>query len=192
MKLYYSPGACSLADHISLVEAGLPFTLERVDLKAHKTADGTDFYTINPKGYVPALTLDDGETITENIAILDWISLQDTALCPSGPLGRIELIEVLSYIATELHKTFAPYFKGGSDADKQEAGAALAKKFDYLAGTLRGDYLFGDAFSVADAYLYVMLRWADKLGIAVPEKLVAYRDRIAARPAVVEALAQEG
>lgn len=191
MKLYYSPGACSLADHISLVEAGLPFTLERVDLKAHKTADGQDFYRINPKGYVPALTLDDGETITENIAILDWISTQDTALCPSGPMGRIHLLEALSYIATELHKGFAPFFKGGSDTDKQEAGAALAKRFEYLAGTLKGDYLFGDAFSVADAYLYVMLRWADKLGIAVPDTLVVYRERVGARKAVVEALAQE-
>ncbi|HWF00707.1 MAG TPA: glutathione S-transferase N-terminal domain-containing protein, partial [Caulobacteraceae bacterium] len=122
MKLYYSPGACSLADHIALHEAGLAFEHERVDLKSKRTEGGEDYAQINPKGYVPALTLDSGETLSENVAILDWIAHQDTALKPSGPLGHTRLLEALAYISTEIHKGFKPFFSGGSGEEKTKAG----------------------------------------------------------------------
>ena len=118
MKLYYAPGACSLADHIALHEAGLPFEHEEVDLKTKRTEGGADFSKINPKGYVPALTLDSGETLSENIAILDWIAHQKTALKPAGPLGHTHLLEALAYISTEIHKTFKPFFSGAGDDEK--------------------------------------------------------------------------
>lgn len=119
MKLYYAPGACSLADHIALHEAGLNFEHERVDLKTKRTESGADFSQINPKGYVPALVLDSGETLSENIAILDWIADQSPALTPSGPLGRARLLEALAYISTEIHKSFKPFFSGAGVQKKQ-------------------------------------------------------------------------
>lgn len=192
MKLYYAPGACSLADHIALREAGLAFDLVRVDLKAHRTADGDDYHAVNPKGYVPALTLDDGETLTENIAILDWVAAQSPTLRPGGERGRTHLLEALAFISTELHKGFAPFFKGASDADKAKAADLLGKRFEWIAGQLKGDYLFGDTFSVADAYLFTMLTWADRMDVAVPDALRAYRSRVSGREAVGEALVAEG
>ncbi len=196
MKLYYSPGACSMAPHIALREAGERYDLVRVDLRSHTTADGGDFYRINPKGYVPALALDDGEIITENIAILDWIADRAPTLRPRHEHWRTHLLEALAFISTELHKSFGPFFHNGSDAEKAAAGEKILARFDYLADTMQGDYLFGDRFSAADAYLFVMLRWAAGVRLSVPEKLVAYRDRIAAREAVREAvrevLAEEG
>jgi len=125
MKLYYAPGACSLADHIALHEAGLSFDHERVDLKAKRTEGGVDFSTINPKGYVPALTLDSGETLSENIAILDWIAHQDSKLAPSGPMGHTHLLEALAFISTEIHKSFKPFFAGAGDSDKAKAGEMI-------------------------------------------------------------------
>lgn len=192
MKLYYSPGACSMAPHIALREAGETFDLVKVNLRDHTTADGGDFYAVNPKGYVPALTLDDGETITENIAMLDWIAGQAPALRPGGERGRTHLLEALAYISTELHKSFGPFFHGGSDAEKAAAGEKIGKRFQYLADTMQGDYLFGDQFSVADAYLFVMLTWAKKMGIAVPDALTSYRDRVAGRESVGEVFVAEG
>lgn len=115
MKLYYAPGACSLADHIALHEAGLSFDHEKVDLKTKRTESGVDFSTINPKGYVPALTLDSGETLSENIAILDWIAHQDSELAPSGPMGHTHLLEALAFISTEIHKSFKPFFAGADE-----------------------------------------------------------------------------
>lgn len=192
MKLYYSPGACSLADHIALHEAGLSFEHEKVDLKAKKTESGADFTTINPKGYVPALTLDSGETLSENIAILDWITQQAPQLAPRGAMGRTHLLEVLAYISTEIHKGFKPFFAGASDEDKAKAGAMITRRMAYLADGLDGDYLFGAEMSVADAYLFVMTLWAGKMGVSVPDKLAALRDRMMARPAVRTAMTHEG
>lgn len=192
MKLYYSPGACSLADHIALHEAGLPFELEKVDLKAKRTEGDVDYTTINPKGYVPALTLDSGETVTENVAILDWIARQDIALKPVGAMGHTHLLEALAYISTEVHKSFKPFFSGASDEAKIKASDVILKRLGYLADTMQGDYLFGKALSVADYYLFVMLLWAAKNRIDVPASLETFRDRMKTRPAVREAMQREG
>ncbi|RYD22996.1 MAG: glutathione S-transferase, partial [Lysobacteraceae bacterium] len=178
MKLYYSPGACSLADHIALHEAGLPFELEKVDLKAKRTEGDVDYTTINPKGYVPALTLDSGETVTENVAILDWIAHQDTALKPVGAMGHTHLLEALAYISTEVHKSFKPFFSGASDEAQIQASDVILKRLGYLADTMQGDYLFGKSLSVADCYLFVMLMWAAKNRIDVPASLERFRDRM--------------
>ena len=192
MKLYYAPGACSLADHIALHEAGLSFDHEKVDLKEKRTESGSDFSKINPKGYVPALTLDTGETLTENIAILDWVAHQDSALKPSGPMGHTHLLEALAYISTEIHKSFKPFFSGGSDEEKAKAGEMIRKRMDYLAETISGDFLFGSTVSVADCYLFVMLLWAQKNGLQAPEKLAAFRDRMVNLPSVIKAMTHEG
>lgn len=192
MKLYYSPGACSLADHVALHEAGLPFEHEKVDLKAKRTEGGTDYLTINPKGYVPALTLDSGETLSESIAILDWIARQRPALMPAGPLGPTHLLEMLAFISTEIHKSFKPFFTGGSDAEKEKGAQNIIKRMGYLAETLQGDFLFGSDVSVADCYLFVMLLWAQRNDLQMPDKLVAFRDRFMERPAVRTAMTHEG
>lgn len=192
MKLYYSPGACSLADHIALHEAGLAFDHEKVDLKAKKTESGADFTAINPKGYVPALQLDSGEIVSENIAILDWIAHQAPGLKPDGALGHTHLLEALAYISTEIHKGFKPFFQGGSDSDKAAASATITRRLQYLAETMRGDFLFGAKPSVADFYLFVMLLWATKNGVTMPEPLPAFRDRLMARDAVRKAMTHEG
>ena len=178
MKLYYSPGACSLADHIALHEAGISFQCEKVDLKTKRTESGANFTEINPKGYVPVLIVDSGETITENIAILDWIAHQREALKPSGPLGHTHLLEALAYISTELHKSFKPFFSGAGDAEKTVAAKTILKRMEYLANTMQGDFLFGAQVSVADCYLFVMLLWAKKNELEVPPKLAAFRDRM--------------
>ncbi len=192
MKLYYSPGACSLADHIALHEAGLSFEHEKVDLKAKRTESGVDFSTINPKGYVPALTLDSGETLSENIAILDWIAHQDSKLAPSGPMGHTHLLEALAFISTEIHKSFKPFFAGAGDSDKAKAGEMIVKRMGYLADTMKGDYLFGSTVSVADFYLFVMLLWAKKFGVEPPAPLVAFRERMTTLPSVQKAMQHEG
>lgn len=192
MKLYFSPGACSLADHIALHEAGLQFEHEKVDLKSKRTESGADFNAINPKGYVPALTLDSGETLTENVAILDWIAHQDSALKPSGPLRHTHLLEALAYISAEIHKGFKPFFSGAGDAEKAKAGETILKRMEYLADRMDGDYLFGDAVSVADFYLFVMLLWAGQNGLELPGRLASYRDRVAQLPSAQKAMSHEG
>ena len=192
MKLYYSPGACSLADHIALHEAGMSFTHEKVDLKSKRTEGGVDFTTINPKGYVPALTLDSGETLTENIAILDWIAHQDGALKPAGALGHTHLLEALAYISTEIHKSFKPFFAGGDDEAKSRAGEMIRERMTYLSDTMKGDYLFGQQVSVADFYLFVMLLWAKKMGVEAPDALADFRDRVAGLPSAKKAMTHEG
>jgi glutathione S-transferase len=193
MILYYAPGACSLADHIALHEAGLSFTRVKVDLQAHRAEDGRDFGTINPKGYVPALELNSGEVLTENIAILSWVSDQALALTPEGPLGKYRLLEMLAFISTEIHKGFKPFFSPNStEADKAQAGQTLVKRLTYLAERLKGPFLIGDRFSVADAYLFVMLSWARKNGVPLPEPLPAYFGRMAERPGVKLAMQHEG
>lgn len=192
MKLYYAPGACSLADHIALHEAGLAFAHERVDLKTKQTEHGADYKAVNTKGYVPALTLDSGETLSENIAILDWIADQHPGLRPAGPLGRARSLEMMSYISGELHKSFGPIFKGGSDEDKAAAKQQVADKLAFIASQLKGDYLLGNEPGVADFFLFPMLRWAAAMGIATPPALTALHDRLAQRPAVRQALTEEG
>lgn len=192
MKLYYSPGACSLADHIALHEAGLSFEHEAVDLRTKKTASGADFTAIAPKGYVPALVMDGGEVMSENIAILDWIGDQAPELKLDGPMGRTHLLEALAFISTEVHKSFKPFFGNGSDEEKGKAGALITKRLGYLAETMQGDYLFGSKLSVADCYLFVMLLWAGKMQVEVPEALNAFRDRMMTREAVMTAMRHEG
>jgi glutathione S-transferase len=192
MKLYYAPGACSLADHIALHEAGLAFAHEKVDLKTKRTETGADYASINPKGYVPALTLDSGETLSENVAILDWIAHQDTALKPSGPMGHTHLLEALAYISTEIHKSYKPFFSGGDDDAKAKAGETILKRMTFLADTMKGEYLFGPSVSVADCYLFVMLLWAQKQGVEAPGALVNYRERMMKLPSVQKAMKHEG
>jgi len=193
MKLFYAPGACSLADRISLDEAGLASEFVRVDLKTKRTEDGADYRAVNPKGYVPALVLDDGETITENAAILSWIAEQAPGLAPTGPLGRIRLIETLAFISSEIHKPFEAFFHSDtSDGARTKAGELITKRYDILANALRGPFLFGAAFTVADAYLFVTLRWAKRFGVAIPARLTTFFDRVMARSTVRDALSAEG
>jgi glutathione S-transferase len=192
MKLYLTPGACSLADHIALREAELEFDPVRVDLQTRRTERGEDFLAINPKGYVPALVLDDGQLLTENVAILCWIAERAPQLAADGPLGRIRLIEMLAFIATELHKPFIRMFFPTGDAEREVARELIGRRLELLAAGLRGDHLLGGGATVADAYLYVMLRWARGSELPVPAPLVAYAARIEARPAVQAALRAEG
>jgi glutathione S-transferase len=162
-----------------------------VDLKSHRTHDGRDYTQINPTGYVPALVFDDGQVLTENCALLTWIADQASDLGVSGPLGRYHLLEILAYISTELHKAFRPFFSGGTDDAKKAASETITKRLAYLAARLKGDYLFGSRFTVADAYLFVMLTWAQKTGVPIPAALQAFQQRVAARPAVQRTLAAE-
>ena len=190
MKLYYSPGACSLASRISLHEAGLAAEYERVDLKTKTTESGRDFNAINPAGSVPMLVLDDGNAVTENVAVLDLLAQSAPQLGVDGPLGRTRLLEMLSYLSTELHIAFKPFWHGG-EAAKAAAGAMVGKKLLYLEGRMAGPFLFGPAFSVADAYLFVMLRWAKGFGLPFSPAMLDYFERIAARDAVRQAIAEE-
>jgi glutathione S-transferase len=192
MKFYYCPLACSLADHIALREAGFAFELERVDLRTHTTETGADFREINPKGYVPALVLDDGQMLTENVAVLDWIAAQTPALKVGGPLGRTRVLEALTYITTEIHHGFKPMWHGGGPDEVAKASALVARLLRTSAEAMEGDYLFGERPSVADFYLFVMLLWADKFHVETPEVLKALRNRMKARPAVQAAMSYEG
>lgn len=192
MKLYYSPLACSLADHIALREAGIEFALERVDLKTKKLASGGDFSLVTAKGYVPALVLGDGQVLTENIAVLDWIAAEYPALGVAAPLGRTRVLEVLTYISTEVHRSFKPMWHAGAETEKARARQTIARQLQYFADGLKADYLFGDTPSVADFYLFVMLLWAARFEVAVPEVLAQLRDRLAARQAVIAAMRYEG
>jgi glutathione S-transferase len=194
MKLYYAPGACSLADHIALIETGLPFEKEKVDLKTKRTETDADFTVINPKGYVPALELDDGQILTENIAVLSYIADKGGKLMPEG-MTRWRVLEATAFISTELHKNFKPFFSRDSDdALREEAKSALGKRFELVEREL-GDraYIVGEDMTIADCYLFVMLMWAkDKVGIGLPTQLAAFYARLKARPAVKKALSDEG
>lgn len=193
MKLYLSPGACSLASHIALHEAGLDFVRVKVDLKTRRTDDGRDYLAINPKGYVPALELDDGAVLTENIAILSWIADHAPALSVTGALARYRQLELLAYISTEIHKPFKPFFKPNADPeDKTAAAELIAKRLDLIATRLTSPYLFDDKMTVADAYLFVMLTWMRKNSLPLADPLPAYFQRMAARPAVKLSLEHEG
>ncbi|NKF23767.1 glutathione transferase GstA [Solimonas marina] len=198
MKLYYTPGACSLSPHIALREAGMTFELKAVNLKNGTLADGTRFRDINPKGYVPALQLDDGTLLTEGPAIVQYIADQvpDKQLAPAaGTMARYQLQEWLTFIGTELHKTFTPLFAGAGDEAKSTATAQLQRRLPLVEAALKAHpYLLGETYSVADAYLFVVLSWAGYVGFDLSPwpALGEFRARVAARPAVQEALRAEG
>lgn len=199
MKLYFTPGACSLSPLIALHEAGLPYELVRVDLKAKTLADGSDYTKINPKGQVPALALENGEVLTEGPAVVQWIADHAAVknLAPAcGSAERYRLQEWLNFVGTELHKNFSPLFAGAlSDDVKDFFRKRLAAKFKYVDQALAGkDYLMGSHFTVADGYLFTILTWADRLKIDLSAlaNLVAYKARVATRPQVQAALKAEG
>lgn len=200
MKLYYLPGACSLASHIALREVGASFELEKLDKASKKTASGVDFLAINPKGYVPALSLDDGEVLTEGVAILQYIADQNPGknLAPAaGSLARVRLQEHLNYVASELHKAFSPLFNpSASPAEKEAAKERAAQKLDVVEKLLADgrSYLLGDTFSVADVYLFVVANWALPTGIGLDNwpHIAAFHQRVAARDSVQAALKAEG
>ncbi len=199
MKLYYSPGACSLSPHIVLREAGLAFEPVLASTKSHKLQDGTDYYAVNPLGYVPLLELDDGTRLREGPAIVQYIADQVPTknLAPAnGTLPRYRLQEWLTFIGTEIHKGFSPLFNPAMPEEaKKIARDKLLSRLHWVDSQLAGkDYLLGDHFSVADAYLFTVTNWAKPLGIdlAPYANLVAFRERMAARPAVQEAMKAEG
>lgn len=192
MKLYYCPWACSLAAHIVLHEVGAPFANESVDIRTKITASGADFNSVTRKGYVPALRLDDGEIVTENIAVLDYLADVYPQFGLDGPLGRTRLVEALAYISTELHKSFKPFWHNGTDEQKAAASAYITARMRYLGDTIKGDYLFGDQPSVADFYLFVNTRWAERFGVDIPPAIAAIHQRLNARPAVQATLRAEG
>jgi glutathione S-transferase len=199
MKLYYTPGACSLSPHIALLEAGLPYDLVKVDLRAKKLENGDDFLKVNPKGQVPVLALDSGELVTEGPVIIQMIAdrAAEKNLAPArDSTDRYKLLEWLNFITTELHKSFGPMFSPVlADEAKAFFKDRVMGKFKYVDSQLAGrDYLMGSQFSVADGYLFTMLSWADRMKFDLSEmpNLVAYKARVGARPKVQEALTKEG
>ena len=199
MKLYYAPGACSLSPHIALLEAGLPYELVKVDLRAKKLENGDDYLKVNPKGQVPALALDNGELVTEGPVIVQMIADKAAAkhlAPPRDSAERYKLQEWLTYINSELHKNIGPMFSPVlSDDAKAFFKDRAMSKFKYVDGQLAGkDYLMGKQFTVADGYMFTMLRWADgmKFDLAGLSNLMAYKARVGARPMVQEALTKEG
>ncbi|MBI4988813.1 MAG: glutathione transferase GstA [Rhodocyclales bacterium] len=199
MKLYYSPGACSLSPHIALREAGLAFETVKKELHSQTLEDGSDYRAINPKGYVPALVLDDGQILTEGPAIVQYIAdlVPGKKLAPpAGTMERVRLQEWLNYITSEIHKTFSPLFnKKASEDWKAAARELLDRRIDIVAKALEGRaWLMGDAFTVADCYLFTVLNWANwvKVDLSRWPGLAEYLKRVAARPAVQAALKAEG
>jgi glutathione S-transferase len=201
MKLFYKPGACSMASHIILNELGTSFDLDKTDTEAGKTDSGEDFRKISPNGYVPALITDDGDVITENPAVLQYLADQvpDAGLAPpSGTLERTRLQEALNFVSSELHNAFGPFFSG-TDLDldaKKKAEAGVSRRVDHIERSLADGraYLLGDSFTVADAYAFVVLNWTNFVGISLDAwpNTQAYVARVAARPAVVKAMVTEG
>ena len=199
MKLYYSPGACSQAAHIALTEAGIEFEPVKVDLRAKKLENGSDYRQINPKGAVPALGLPEGEVLTENAVILQFVGdlkPETGFLPPLGHMQRYHVLEWLNFVATELHKSFTPLFKpDASDETKEFARRTLDAKFDYVEQAFGGGpYLAGEQITLPDFYLFVMTGWAEmmELGIERRERIKAFRDTMLDRPAVREVLKREG
>ena len=199
MKLYYSPGACSLSPHIVLHEAGLAFTAELASTKTHQLKDGTDYYSINPLGYVPLLVLNDGTQLSEGPAIVQYIADQvpDKQLAPAnGSMARYQLQSLLNFISTELHKGFSPLFNPATPADyKPAVTEKLLSRMAWIDGQLAGKpYLMGDTFTVADAYLFTVTGWGAyvKVDLSGFANISAHRARVAARPAVQAALRAEG
>ena len=199
MKLYYSPGACSLSPHIAMYEAGLAFEAIMAPTKTHKLPDGSDYYAVNPLGYVPFLTLDDGRSLHEGPAIVQYIADQapEKKLAPAnGTYERYKLQEWLNLVGTELHRSFSPLFVPTTHPDtKATALERLQGRLKWVDGELAGkQYLMGDQFTVADGYLFVVTNWAQYVGLDLSPypNLVAYRARVGARPAVIAAMKAEG
>jgi len=199
MKLYYSPGACSLSTHIVALEAGIPLSLERVDIRAKTTETGADFLSITAKGYVPALQFDDGEVLTEGVAIMQYLAdlKPESGLAPSnGTLPRYRLQEWLTYINSELHKSYSPLFNPAiSDENRVERAEYLRQRYRLVEAQLAGQaYLLGEQFTVADAYLFVVTNWARmvKLDLSDFPALLAFQQRVVERPSVQAALRAEG
>ena len=199
MKLYYLTGACSLASQISLIEAGVPFEAYSVDRATKKTSDGQDFASFNPKGYVPALVLDDGQVLTENVAVLMYIGSLDKThkLIPApGSLGCYRVIEWLAFLNSEVHKNFSPLFRPTTSEEQKAAQKTLIAQRLGLIEQGLGDkpFLTGDNFTVADAYLYVVLSWRERVGVDISAfpKLTALYERVRARPSVRQARTEEG
>lgn len=193
MKLYGARGGCSQASHIALHAAGLPFAFIGVD-RNKQTDDGREFKAINPKGYTPALEMDDGAILSESLVILSYIADLSGKLLPKAGVARWRVLEATEFMTTEVHGSFRPFFNpDASEAEKSRAGAALVRHFATLAeriGTNR--FLGGDELSIADAYLFVMLSWAGMMGIAIPERLAAFTAHMRELDAVRRALAAEG
>ncbi|EOA4405741.1 glutathione transferase GstA [Citrobacter amalonaticus] len=199
MKLFYKPGACSLASHITLRESGKDFTLDGVDLMKKRLENGDDFFAVNPKGQVPALLLNDGTLLTEGVAIMQYLadSVPDRQLlAPVSSISRYKTLEWLNYIATELHKGFTPLFRPDTPEEyKPTVRALLEKKMQYVDAALKeGQWICGSRFTIADAYLFTVLRWAYavKLNMDGLENIAAYMKRVAERPGVAAALKAEG
>lgn len=199
MKLYYSPGACSLSPHIVLREAGLNFDLALASTKTKKLADGSDFYQVNPKGQVPVLELDNGERLTEGPAIVQYIADQaptSKLAPPAGSMQRYRLMEWLNFITSELHKSYSPLFNPAMPEEgKAVYRARISERLQWVDSQLEGkQYLLGDEFSVADAYLFTVSGWSKVVSVDMGalKNLNAFRDRVAARPAVKAAMEAEG
>lgn len=199
MKLYYTPGSCSLSPHIVLREAGLPFTLVRADMRSKKLADGSDYYAVNAKGYVPLLELDDGQRLGEGLAIVQYLAdlVPQKRLAPAaGTMERYRLVEWLAFISTELHKGFSPLFNAAMPEEaKAMFRAKLVERLRWVDEQLEGrEWLTGSQFTVADAYLFTIASWAGYTGVDISglKRLTAYLDRVRARPAVQAALRAEG
>jgi glutathione S-transferase len=199
MKLYYFAGACSLSPHIVLLEAGLPFTMVKVDSKTKKTETGADYLAVNSKGAVPALQFDDGRVLTEGPAIVQYLADQkpESGLAPrAGTFERYQLMEILNFITSEVHKGFSPLFNPATLPEVRESSiATLSKKFDWLTGFLgKKPFLLGNTFTVADAYLFTVLNWTGHVKIDLNKwpVLAAFQARVAQRPKVQEAMRAEG
>ncbi len=199
MKLYFSPGACSLSPHIALLEAGLPFDLIKIDNKTKKFNGDSDFLAVNPKGYVPVIEMNNGQVLTEGPAIVQYIADQkpESNLAPkAGTLERYRLQEWLNFITSEVHKGFSPLFNPDMPAEAKEmAKQKLATRFDWISGQLKDkSYLTGETFTVADGYLFTVLNWGQWVGIDLANwpVLKEFHARVAARPAVQQALKAEG
>ena len=191
MKLYYSPGACSLASHIALIEEGIEHEAVKVDLSKHETENGDDFYAISPRGYVPAIETDDIGFLTENPAVLTYLAERGDA-APSGP-DRYKMLEWIGFIGTEIQGGYHPLFGGDSDDRQAKAKENLAGKYRLTETLIDGrEWLVGDRATAADNYLFVTLLWADKFGIELPEALKTFRARNKERPAVNQAMEAEG
>lgn len=198
MKLYYAPGACSMAVHITLREAGLSFELEQVDLAAKKTASGADYLAVNPKGYVPALQLDDGQLLTEAAVVLQYVADRQPAAglaFPPGSMERYRLMEWLNFLSSELHKPFGALFHPAAAECAEMPRQLLTHRFDYLAQALTGrQYLMGETYTVADCYLFTMLGWCSYVSFSLDPwpVLKDYQARLAQRPAIQAAMQAEG
>lgn len=192
MKLYYESGTSALASHIALIEAGFTPAMIKVDIPTHRTAAGDDYYAVNPKGCLPSIVFQNGEKLTESVAILDWAAQQSPELKPRNEEERMRLIEMLAFISTEIQKPLIFTFFIPGDEAISVIRDMVAGRFELLGKVIGDGYVLGERYTVADALLYVVLRWAGMIGMNVPDNIDAYMKRIEARPAVQQALREEG